>query len=98
VAVGLVSGRTVDVAFGGAAGYTPLPTPESTENVTLAGGELVPPGAVAPVIQEQTPKVKKKTTTLDRLYDRSGLFVLAVAGLIAIGSAFALIALRRPHL
>jgi hypothetical protein len=50
------------------------------------------------VIQDQTPKVKKKTTTLDRLYNWSGVFVLAVAGLIAIGSAFALIALRQPHL
>jgi LysM repeat protein len=98
VVVGLVSGRTVDVAFGGAAGYTPVPTPESSESAALVGGELVPPGAVAPVIQEQTPKVKKKTTTLDRLYDRSGLFVLAAAGLIAIGSAFALAALRRPRL
>jgi LysM repeat protein len=98
VVVGLVSGRTVDVAFGGAAGYSPLPTPESPGSAALAGGEPVPPGAVAPVIQEQTPKVKKKTTTLDRLYDRSGLFVLAVAGLIAIGSAFALATLRRPRL
>jgi LysM repeat protein len=99
VVVMLVSGRTVDVAFGGAAGYTPPPTPETTEGTAPAGGEVVPPGAVAPVIQVQTPSTNRKPeTTLDRLYDRSGLLVLGSAGLIAVGSAFVLIALRRPRL
>jgi LysM repeat protein len=98
VVVTLIGGRTVDVTFGAAADYVPPPMPETTENAVSAGAALAPPGAAAPVIQVEPTRVSQKTTTMDRLYRRSGLLVLAVAGIIAIGSAFALIALRRPQL
>jgi LysM repeat protein len=97
VVVVLVSGRRIEVAFGGAEGYTPPPMPEVTEETTPTG-EIIPPGAAAPVVQEAAPAKQEKKSTLDRLYDESGLLILGVAGLIALGSVFILLTLRRPRL
>lgn len=90
----LVSGREVDVTFGGANDYVPPPTPEGAADV--AGSETLEPGAVAPLIEE--PVVvhgDDDQSVLDRLYDNSGLFVLAAAGVIVIGGGLALLLLRR---
>jgi LysM repeat protein len=93
VVVVLVSGRQVEVAFGGAEGYTPPPVPAATESAAAVSS-----GVAAPVVQEVPPvEEKNKKSTLDRLYDRSGLLILGAAGLIALGSVVILLTLRRPR-
>ncbi len=92
--VALVSGRHVDVAFGGAKGYTPPPTPEGSESGTTI--ETLEPGAVAPLIEEPVAAKGSRQSLLDRLYDNSGLIVLAAAGFVVIGGGLALLLLRRP--
>jgi LysM repeat protein len=97
VVVVLVSGRRVEVTFGGAEGYTSPPVPEATEE-SAPTGEIIPPGAAAPMVQEVAQANQKRKSTLDRLYAKSGLLILGAAGLIALGSVFALLTLRRPRL
>jgi LysM repeat protein len=96
VVVALIGGRKVDLVFGGAAGYTPPPAPAVTEN---APADTIPSGAVAPVVEQVRPADQNDDNTLlDRLYERSGILVLGLAGLIAVGGVFLLVVLRRPRL
>jgi hypothetical protein len=50
------------------------------------------------MVQEVAQANQKRKSTLDRLYAKSGLLILGAAGLIALGSVFALLTLRRPRL
>jgi LysM repeat protein len=91
VVVALVGGREVNVSFGGAEGYIPPPVPAATES------GMVSPGAAAPLIEESAKTGDGDDSTLDRLYDSSGLLVLGLAGLIAVGGVVALL-LRKPKM
>lgn len=91
--VRLASGRRVDVAFGGAEGYTPPAIPEGEVGDDIV--EAAPPGAVAPMV-EMPVEQDGDRSTLDQLYDNSGLIVLATAGVFAVGSAVGLLLTRRP--
>lgn len=90
--VRLASGRQVDIAFGGAEGYVPPAIPEGEAGDVAA--EVVPPGAVAPMV-EMPVETDADKSTLDQLYDNSGLIVLAAAGVFAVGSALGLLLTRR---
>jgi len=90
--VRLASGRQVDIAFGGAEGYAPPAIPEG--EVSDQAVEAVPPGAVAPMV-EMPVETDGDRSTLDKLYDNSGLIVLAAAGIFAVGSALGLLLTRR---
>ena len=91
--VQVTSGRRIEVAFGGAEGFTLPPTPTTgAEDLTA---EKIDPGAVAPVIATRSGEAEEKSA-LERLYNRSGLIVLGAAGVIAVASAVMLLAFRRP--
>jgi LysM repeat protein len=94
VSVTLASGRRVKVAFGGAEGYAPPPTPAGAgeQAATQIGA-----GAAAPLVQETARSDQEDhKSVLDRLYDYSGVIVLGVAGMVAIGGVALLLAFRRP--
>jgi hypothetical protein len=94
VAVTLVVGRRIDVAFGGASGNV-LPTiPPGTDDASAAAqGDA---GLVAPTL-ERVVEDDNGGTPLEWLYSRSGLVVLALAGVLAVGSLFFLVYLNRPR-
>jgi LysM repeat protein len=95
VSVSLASGRRVTVAFGGAQGYAPPATPAAGPGqLTTAQVEA---GAVAPLVQATVePGQDKSQSVLERLYDYSGVIVLGVAGIVAVGGAVLLLVFRRP--
>ncbi len=89
-AVSLVSGRQVSVIFGGAEGYEPPAAPQgSGEQPT------VETGAVAPMVTVVVQSDEEGKSALDRLYDNSGLLVLAFAGVVVVSSTVLLLVLRR---
>jgi LysM repeat protein len=89
-AVSLVSGRQVSVILGGAEGYEPPAAPQGS-------GELptVETGAVAPMVTVVVQSDQAEKSALDRLYDNSGLLVLAFAGVVVVSSTVLLLVLRR---
>ncbi len=91
VIVGLVGGRRIEVAFGAAEGFALPPLPQATDS----GAEAIPSGAVAPVVEERASAEKEDESTLDRLYDQSGVVMLGVAAVIALGGIGLLLTLRR---
>jgi LysM repeat protein len=95
VSVTLASGRRVNVAFGGAEGYTPPATPGAEpEGLTATQIEA---GAVAPLVQVTAePGADNGQSVLDRLYDYSGVIVLGIAAVVAVGGVALLLAFRRP--
>jgi hypothetical protein len=95
VSVSLASGRRVTVAFGGAQGYAPPATPAAGPGQLTAA--QVEAGAVAPLVQATVePGQDKSQSVLERLYDYSGVIVLGVAGIVAVGGAVLLLVFRRP--
>ena len=88
----LTRGSRIDLLFGGAADYQP-PTPPPDMNI---GAESLDTGIAAPSAQREV-KAKTEETTFDKLYQRSGLIVLALAGVLAMGSVFFLVFLNRPR-
>jgi LysM repeat protein len=95
VSVTLASGRRVNVSFGGAQGYTPPATP-GAEPGELAATQIEA-GAVAPLVQVTAePGSKHSQSVLDRLYDYSGVIVLGIAAVVAVGGVTLLLAFRRP--
>jgi LysM repeat protein len=95
VSVTLASGRRVNVAFGGAESYTPPATP-AAEPGELAATQIEA-GAVAPLVQVTAePGTDHSQSVLDRLYDYSGVIVLGIAAVVAVGGVTLLLAFRRP--
>ena len=89
-AVSLVGGRQVSVIFGGAEGYVSPAAPQvSGEQPTLKSG------AVAPMVTVVVKPDEENKSALDRLYDNSGLIVLAFAGVVVVSSTVLLLVLRR---
>ncbi len=92
--VTVMASRRVSVAFGAAAGHIPPTVSAAATNPTAEPAE---PGVVAPLIAIEATDDEAGDTVLDTLYENSGLIVLALAGLIGVGSALALLAVRRPR-
>lgn len=86
--VTLAGGRTVRAAFGGAADYAP--------DVLVATPDIAPdavPGDSAPVYAER--RDDSSDSVVDQLYAISGVILLALAALIAVGGGIALALFRR---
>jgi LysM repeat protein len=95
VSVTLARGRRVNVTFGGAEGYTPPLTP-GAEPGELAATQIEA-GAVAPLVQVTAePGTDRSQSVLERLYDYSGVIVLGIAAVVAVGGVTLLLAFRRP--
>jgi LysM repeat protein len=94
-AVTLASGRTVQAVFGGAEGYTPPPAPEAEDDHLI--GDVVEPGAVAPMVDVEVEADQDDTndTLFDTIYDNSGYLVLGAAGVFLVGGSFLALVLRR---
>ena len=94
-AVTLASGRAVLAVFGGAEGYTPPAAPEAGDDHLI--GEVVEPGAVAPMVEVQVEAAEDDTndTLFDTIYDNSGYLVLGAAGVFLVGGSFLALVLRR---
>jgi LysM repeat protein len=97
LSVTLVGGRRVEIAFGAAEGYALPSAPEGDDSEPAA--EVIEPGAVAPMVEVAVEPGKKDRdrSFVDRLYDNSGLVVLVVAGVVAVGGVAALLVIYRPR-
>ena len=95
--VELASGRRYTLTAGAAPAFSPPTAPADAAN--SAGVPTSPTfeaGAVAPLIDVSAEASSSDSRTwLDRLYDASGVIVLAAAAVIAVGSVLALGLLRR---
>ncbi|MBN1564424.1 MAG: hypothetical protein JXA10_11335 [Anaerolineae bacterium] len=92
LAIALTRGNRFDVVFGGAADYQP-PTPPPGTSVAV---EPLNAGIVAPLVAIEA-ETTSDDSALDKLYQRSGLIVLVLAGIVALGSIFFLAYINRPN-